>query len=350
MSRMLEDAGISFFFEDSDGTTTMVLDDNPQAREMAHPGVPYYDQPGSTSKSFVTQVTLTQRTRPGRVTIGDLDYRRGSMQQPRLSAAAGLAQESRLEHFEYEPGAFLYQGTFGGNTPKDTFHYGAAERRKTYEDLNANARDPDVDYVMLGCPHAALEQIEEACRLLAGRRISANTRLWIFTSRAVKRAATSDRWFEPLHVQDPVAARDRIAAQIAAGADVVLAPTWRTHRRALMEVGESRRAPAWTLAAVDVAREGVDAGLERRAQDGSPDAPDREGTDAPPPAIDRPAPLVAAMPRPVPTCGRPAPAPPLPRTPPARPASLRAVRRRAWTSPPLAGAALAPAALAGRSG
>ena len=55
------------------------------------------------------------------------------------------------------------------------------------------------------------------------------------------------------------AARERIAAQVAAGADVVLAPTWRTHRRALMDVGESRgrasgprrrsasRARAWTL-------------------------------------------------------------------------------------------------------
>jgi predicted aconitase len=42
---------------------------------------------------------------------------------------------------------------------------------------------------MLGCPHAALEQIEEACRLLAGRKISANCRLWIFTSRAVKEQA-----------------------------------------------------------------------------------------------------------------------------------------------------------------
>jgi hypothetical protein len=44
---------------------------------------------------------------------------------------------------------------------------------------------------MLGCPHAALEQIEEACRLLAGRKISGNCRLWIFTSRAVKQQ--SDR-------------------------------------------------------------------------------------------------------------------------------------------------------------
>jgi type VI secretion system secreted protein VgrG len=117
LSRMLEDAGISFYFEDSDGTTTMVLDDGPEAREMAHPGVPFYDQPGTTSKSFVTRVVLSQRTRPGRVTIGDLDWRRGSTHQPRLSAALGLAQESRLELFEYEPGAFLYQGAAGGNTP-----------------------------------------------------------------------------------------------------------------------------------------------------------------------------------------------------------------------------------------
>jgi predicted aconitase len=46
-----------------------------------------------------------------------------------------------------------------------------------------------VDYVMLGCPHAAFEQLEEAVRLLAERRIHANCALWIFTSRAVKARA-----------------------------------------------------------------------------------------------------------------------------------------------------------------
>src|SRR5688572_18831220 len=106
-----------------------------------------------------------------------------------------------------------------------------------------------------------------------------------------KRGATADRWFEPLHVQDPAAARERIAAQIAAGADIVLAPTWQTHRRALMAVGESRRAVAWTQAAVEVAREGVDAGLERRAQDALPE----EEIENPPPAIVRPAPLVGGV-------------------------------------------------------
>jgi predicted aconitase len=87
------------------------------------------------------------------------------------------------------PEAPTLAAAFGGNTPIATFRYGAAERRRVYETLNSNARDADVDYVMLGCPHAALEQVEEACRLLAGRKISANCRLWIFTSRAIKREA-----------------------------------------------------------------------------------------------------------------------------------------------------------------
>jgi len=87
------------------------------------------------------------------------------------------------------PEAPTRSAAFGGNTPVEALRYGAAERRKTYENLNANAHDPNVDYVMLGCPHAALDQIEEACRLLAGRKISGNTRLWIFTSRAVKQQA-----------------------------------------------------------------------------------------------------------------------------------------------------------------
>jgi predicted aconitase len=42
---------------------------------------------------------------------------------------------------------------------------------------------------MLGCPHAALEQLSEAAALLEGRRVNASCALWIFTSRHVKREA-----------------------------------------------------------------------------------------------------------------------------------------------------------------
>ncbi|MFO7533069.1 MAG: homocysteine S-methyltransferase family protein [Candidatus Limnocylindrales bacterium] len=71
-------------------------------------------------------------------------------------------------------------------------------------------------------------------------------------------------WVLPLHVRDEAAARERIAAQVAAGADVVVAPTWLTHRRALLPLAETRRAADWTTAAVRVARDAVEVGLERR--------------------------------------------------------------------------------------
>jgi predicted aconitase len=89
------------------------------------------------------------------------------------------------------PEAATLEQAFGPKRPVETFRYGKAERRRTYETLNANGRDPNVDYVMLGCPHAALEQIREACALLEGKRISTRCNLWIFTSRAVR--ALADR-------------------------------------------------------------------------------------------------------------------------------------------------------------
>jgi type VI secretion system secreted protein VgrG len=115
--RMLEDAGISFYFEPSEDGTKLVLDDDPQSRELAHPLLVYRDSPGVTDGRFVTRVALLQRVRPSRVTIGDLEYRRASTNQPRLSAAEGLLQEQRLERFDYEPGAFHYVTGVGGASP-----------------------------------------------------------------------------------------------------------------------------------------------------------------------------------------------------------------------------------------
>jgi predicted aconitase len=87
------------------------------------------------------------------------------------------------------PEAASLDDAFGGRRPVEIVAYGPAERRRTYEQLNANGRDTDVDYVMLGCPHYSLEQVRAASRLLESRRISENCRLWIFTSRAVREEA-----------------------------------------------------------------------------------------------------------------------------------------------------------------
>jgi predicted aconitase len=109
-----------------------------------------------------------------------------------FGAAAASSGGVELYHIVgVTPEAPTLDAAFGSNMPIETFRYGPAERKRTYAAINSSATDPDVDYVMLGCPHAALEQIEEASRLLDGRRLSANTALWIFTSRAVKEQAAS---------------------------------------------------------------------------------------------------------------------------------------------------------------
>lgn len=71
-------------------------------------------------------------------------------------------------------------------------------------------------------------------------------------------------WHLPPHVRDPRLVRSRGAAQVSAGADVLLAHTFLTHRRALASLGEARRAREWTELAVSVAREAAEQGLEQR--------------------------------------------------------------------------------------
>jgi predicted aconitase len=73
--------------------------------------------------------------------------------------------------------------------PRFTHKFGKLERQKIYEHLNCSAKSSDVDLVMIGCPHASIEQIWEVCNLLKGRRIHSNTHLWIFTPRTIRELA-----------------------------------------------------------------------------------------------------------------------------------------------------------------
>jgi predicted aconitase len=101
---------------------------------------------------------------------------------------------------------------FGPKTPVETFTYGKAEQRRVYDRLNAHASDPNVDFVMLGCPHAALEQLTEAARLLEGKKVSTNCNLWIFTSRAVKNQALEAGLLKPLSDAGAVLLTDTCSA------------------------------------------------------------------------------------------------------------------------------------------
>lgn len=108
-----------------------------------------------------------------------------------LGAAAASSGGVEMYHMvSITPEAPTLECAFGGNRPRNHFVYDQEARRRTYEKLNSVGTSTDVDYVMLGCPHYSIEQIAQAARLLEGRKVSSNSALWIFTSRAVK--ATAD--------------------------------------------------------------------------------------------------------------------------------------------------------------
>jgi len=84
------------------------------------------------------------------------------------------------------PEAATLEQAFGPRRALETFIYDTAARRRVYDDLNSVGNDPNVDFVMLGCPHYSVDQIKNVCAMLEGKKISANCNLWIFTSRVVR--------------------------------------------------------------------------------------------------------------------------------------------------------------------
>lgn len=107
-----------------------------------------------------------------------------------FGAAAASSGDVELYHI---PGvtaeARSVEEAFAGRPPVATLRYGPAERRLAYERLNAKGKDRHVDLVMIGCPHATIDQIRQVCTLLAGRSVHADANLWVFTPRAIREVA-----------------------------------------------------------------------------------------------------------------------------------------------------------------
>jgi hypothetical protein len=125
--------------------------------------------------------------------ISGVNYQPNLIRHKHFGAAAASSGGVELYHMVgITPEAPSREVAFGGNKPVETIKYGPAERRKIYELLNSNGTEEHVDFVMLGCPHASIEQIWEVANLLDGKKLHPDTKLWLFTSRSVKSMADTN--------------------------------------------------------------------------------------------------------------------------------------------------------------
>jgi type VI secretion system secreted protein VgrG len=118
-SRLLEEAGIAYVFDDSDGKLSrLVLGDALQkGQKRSGPPIHYVDNPSQASEQeFVTEVHLSHEVRPGAHTIRDVDFRAPAFALFGGSSKVGTP-EAGYEQYRYQPGAFLIEGGRGGGTP-----------------------------------------------------------------------------------------------------------------------------------------------------------------------------------------------------------------------------------------
>ncbi|MBL8741399.1 MAG: type VI secretion system tip protein VgrG, partial [Myxococcales bacterium] len=136
VSRLLEEAGISFVFTDWDGQgSELTLDDALPSREE-RPLLPYADNPNQAAeREFVTRVRLSHEVRPGAFVLRDFDFRRPSYplfaEAPRVAGA-----EAAYERYHYQPGSFLIEQASGGDTPVAD-DQGAARHVESYGNQRA---------------------------------------------------------------------------------------------------------------------------------------------------------------------------------------------------------------------
>ena len=83
------------------------------------------------------------------------------------------------------PEAPSLEAALGGRPPKRRATFGEREKRETYSGLQQATGD-EIDTVILGCPHASLQELAELGLALKGKHIADGVTLWVNTAYAVR--------------------------------------------------------------------------------------------------------------------------------------------------------------------
>ena len=102
-----------------------------------------------------------------------------------MSNVSGAISMFHVPGFTVE--APTVERAFQGDIPEDRIAVSDADLKKSNEELQTTSGK--VDFVMLGCPHYTLKQVEDIVRLLRGRKIHEGMDFWVCTAATTKALA-----------------------------------------------------------------------------------------------------------------------------------------------------------------
>ena len=125
-----------------------------------------------------------------------------------FGAAAASAGGIEMYHI---PGitadANTVEEALGGNKPIE-LKFGKAEKQMAYDLLNSCGTSRDVDFVMLGCPHYSIDQIEYVAHLVEGKKIKEGVNFWVFTPQSIKDLAVRCGYVDIIEKAGGIVMRD----------------------------------------------------------------------------------------------------------------------------------------------
>ncbi len=101
--------------------------------------------------------------------------------------SAALASSGSVSMFHavgVTPEAATVEEAFGPNKPQQVLVFDLDEKKKTEAFLNKESSD-HVDWILVGCPNASVQEIREVAEALEGRTVHEGVTLWVTTAGAM---------------------------------------------------------------------------------------------------------------------------------------------------------------------
>jgi predicted aconitase len=105
------------------------------------------------------------------------------------------------------PEAPTLEEAFGGNQPEKVLVFDQAEKEKAEAALNREPSD-HVDWILVGCPNASVEEIREVAEALQGKKVHADVALWVTTAGAMYAMAERKGYIQTIEDAGGVVVRE----------------------------------------------------------------------------------------------------------------------------------------------